>query len=378
MGLKEISRAIKRFVNGKRALIEISVGPPLPQVLQLDRQTLAYPLGPIGNGANIDFGIRLINSLGVPSDLGFLKEAEQQGAPFNDLMALVIVGLENDEFDKAARGQSKRIDRCRSLLGLYVAGQQMPILRIQWNEPKLASAEFLAPIYRGVRNRVSDDPISPEFLSSCTSEHYTDDQLHYFIGILEQIHGIKEFSFKIARYYSLLEVMSSPIKSQFEKQSGGSSITRTAIRFMLGYFQEFDIPRFTINPENDFEFDHIELAGRIRDKIFHGGGEIKHSDVPIELRSGVDLLNQRPDMITHWLRRDCESEIFRWAQRSSRAWLAQSGTNYILPKRNPNYDGRVLIKPLISSSNSQLSAVGSAYARVSGSEIGILRLHISE
>ena len=234
MALKEVSRAIKKFVGKRRAFLEVSVGPPLEDMMLFDEDTAAYPMGSLGNQANIDFGIRLLRSLGVPTDPGFLKAAQQQGASFNHLTVVVYAGLENEEFEKAAEGRSQRTDRCRALLGLYTVGEHVPIIRIKWTEPKLGEAEFLGPRYRGIRDRAGDDPISPEFLKTCATDHYEDDQLHYFISMIEQIYGLQDEVFRIARYYSLMDAMAGAIKSQFERQRPDSAMSRTAIRFMIG------------------------------------------------------------------------------------------------------------------------------------------------
>lgn len=228
MGLKEVSRAIKTFAGERRAFIEVSVGPPLAKIMLFDEDTAAYPMGSLGNQANIDFGIRLLHSLGVPTDAGFLKAAQQQGAPFSHLTAIVFVGLENEEFEKAVQGLSQRTDRCRALLGLYTVGEHVPILRVSWTEPKFGEAEFPGPRYRGVPDRADDDPISPEFIRTCATDHHEDDQLHYFISMIEQIYGLEDVVFSVARYYSLMEVMAGAIKSQFERP-GGPPMTRTAI-----------------------------------------------------------------------------------------------------------------------------------------------------
>jgi hypothetical protein len=153
-------------------------------------------------------------------------------------------------------------------------------------------------------------------------------------------------------------------------------MTRTAIRFMAGYFIDFDIPRFTLGNSDDYEFDHIELAGQVRHKIFHGGGSLKVSDVPAKLKRGVELLHRRPDLIAHALRRDCEAELTGWAHRTSRAWQAQNGTVFELPSRDPNYDGKTLAKRLISSPELPGSPIGSVNILVKGADIAAVRLEI--
>jgi hypothetical protein len=252
----------------------------------------------------------------------------------------------------------------------------VPFLRIKWNEPKRGEAEFLAPAYRGLPSRATDDPISEAFIRTAAVERFDDDRLHFFIEILEQIHSIDDQAFKIARYFSLLEALTAPLAAQFEKQSGKSNVTRTAIRFALGYFIDFDVPRFSIEKYRDFEFDHIELAGRVRHKIFHGGGKLSARDVTKALASAIILLEIRPDMISHRLRRDCEILLAQWSQQQGMAWLAANGQQFTMPTHNPNYDGKTLSKCLITSSAQPKSAIGSIYVKVTGMDIDLVRLSL--
>jgi hypothetical protein len=146
---------------------------------------------------------------------------------------------------------------------------------------------------------------------------------------------------------------------------------------MLGYFVEFDVPRFTIQPSANFEFDHIELAGRIRQKIFHGGGHLTRAEVPASLHSGIDLLERRPDMITHVLRRDAELEIARWASRDGIPWKVDAGEKVVLPARDPSYSGKELAKLLVTTFAQPRSAIVSVFVRVVGGDIGAVRLGLN-
>jgi hypothetical protein len=247
---------------------------------------------------------------------------------------------------------------------------------MKWNKPGIADVEFLAPPYRrGLNCRREDDPVSSDFLKFCASDRDDDDQLHYYISLLQQASELADENFRIARMYSLLETMASGISPQFEREAK-KPMTRAAIRFMTGYFIDFDIPRFTLGKSDDYEFDHIELAGQIRHKIFHGGGQLKTSDVSAKLKPGVELLHRRPDLIAHVLRRDCESQLTGWARRTSRAWQAQNGIRFELPSRDPNYDGKTLEKCLISSPDPLGSPIGSVNIVVSGADIASVRLEI--
>ncbi len=377
VNIYRIARRIKKFVGTATSFIEVLAGPAVPLQIPLTNDILVMPLGPLGNARNVNWGTLFVNTLGIVTDLDFQAQAVAQGAPFNDLTAVIYRGLVGEELTAAIQGRSSTVQRHRTLLGLLVAGELKPFLRLTWDEPTAGAVEFLPPPYpRGLTSRHEADPVSAAFISFCATERADDDRLHYFLNVLSQAHGIEDTHFRIARYYSLLEALAGPIISQFEKKAA-TPRARTAIRFMLGYFSEFDIPRFTILPAEDFEFDHIELAGRIRHKLFHGGGALNHKDITPVLEPGLALLGQRPDMIAHWLRRDCELEIVRWAHRESLAWLAANGENYECPRRSSKYDGGGLNKPLVSSSGVPGSAIGSIFVRVEGADLGVIRLALS-
>jgi hypothetical protein len=373
----DAAQMLFQFVNGRRAFVELAVGPLIREQINLDDHTCVFPIAPIGNNENIRFGAELLSALKIPADQGFYNEANRQGATFSATAAFVYLELSDEDFELASLAALPKVMRHRALLALYAGGPFTPVMRIQWVSPGLAHVEFLPPRFRrGLSARYPDDPISPDFVRACATRS-DDDQLHYFLILLEQASELGDDLFRIARLYSVLETMASSITSQFERQAG-RPMKRTAIRFMTGYFSEFDISRFTVGDAHEFEFDHIELAGQVRDKIFHGGGLLRREDVPVKLRHGLDLLHLRPDLLCHALRRDCEREIVGWAQKESRAWQAQCGKEFAIPERNPNYDGRTLAKQLISSPAPPGSSIGSVTIKVNGEAIGIVKLHIIE
>jgi hypothetical protein len=373
--MEQACNQILSFLAGRSAYIEVIVGPKIGATLELDEFTCAFPLAPMGNALNVDFGCNLLHFLGIPFDKGCLQTAKNQGSPFNDATAVVFTNLSSEVLELAGSGQLKKVGRYRALLSLYAGGSFSPILRMKWTEPSLAHVEFLAPPYRrGLRGRLEDDPISQDFLRLCASDR--DDQLHYYISLLQQASELADEHFRIARMYSLLETMASGISSQFEREAK-KPMTRAAIRFMTGYFIDFDIPRFTLGESDEYEFDHIELAGQVRHKIFHGGGKLKAGNVTAKLKPGVELLHRRPDLIAHVLRRDCEAQLTGWALRTSQAWQAQNGIEFELPPRDPNYDGRALSKCLISSAEPPGSPIGSVNILVKGSDIAGVRLEIA-
>ena len=62
----------------------------------------------------------------------------------------------------------------------------------------------------------------------------------------------------------------------------------------------------------EYEYERIELAGRLRDKLFHGV-PFRRKDLGGKWRSGYDLIEKHADHLVWELMGDCELEISRWA-----------------------------------------------------------------
>lgn len=66
----------------------------------------------------------------------------------------------------------------------------------------------------------------------------------------------------------------------------------------------------------EYKFDRIEIAGRLRDKLFHGV-PFKESDLNSQSKHVFELIKCEPELIASSLRDDCELEFARWANGAS-------------------------------------------------------------
>jgi hypothetical protein len=66
----------------------------------------------------------------------------------------------------------------------------------------------------------------------------------------------------------------------------------------------------------DFSYDRIEIAGRLRDKYFHGS-PLCEKDLIKEVRPAFYLIEHRPEIIADALLDDCELALVRWANNAS-------------------------------------------------------------
>jgi len=377
MGHNETVSSIESFVGKRNAFIDVCVGPALAQMLQLDQDTAAFPLKPLGNHANVSYGVELIRLLGVRTDRNFQETAVAQGRIFQSVVALVHCGLSPEELRRAKEGTSAHVSRSRALVSFFLAGELVPFIRFAWLEPGKGEAEFLAPRgLNGVPNRHPDDPVSHAFLQKVHVAVENDDLFHYYLGLLQAAEGEADPSFRIARLFSLLESLAGPITGSL-KQVDKNVGSRTGVRVLLGYYLDFDIPIFTVDGTTEYEFDHIELAGQLRDRLFHGAAILKEDEVKDALKLGVQLLHINPSMIAHALRRDCEIELVRYAERTGRSWRSRNGESISLPERIPSEQLKQLAKLHVTGTSVSTGNIGSAVIQVTGPSAAFVKLKLS-
>jgi hypothetical protein len=247
MGLKEIARGIKEFVGTRPAYAEVCIGPSLNTTIRVSDRIASFNIGSVGNLQNIDFGIRIVNAIGIRTDDRFRKHAVDQGHKFNEATLNVFADFTQSEFTLASQGRSKLINDYRDLLGLYVGGSLRPIVRINWSSAQRNGCEFLAPSYFRGLPRNTLDPINLEFLTLCATERAGDERLHRYVRMYNRNTVTDGELLKIARMFSLLEYMAAPIAVHFRKKSGSAKIgSRATIRFMREYFETIDVPKFTL------------------------------------------------------------------------------------------------------------------------------------
>ena len=115
--------------------------------------------------------------------------------------------------------------------------------------------------------------------------------------------------FKVCRLFNVLESLAYALKS--------SDIgSRRAVKIMLG----LDAGAMS-NVEVDgrqISYDRIEIAGRLRNKFFHGS-PFRDEDLIEDARPVFYLIENRPEMIADTILADCELALASWANNASPA-----------------------------------------------------------
>ncbi|NRQ25941.1 hypothetical protein [Aliiroseovarius sp. xm-g-7] len=115
--------------------------------------------------------------------------------------------------------------------------------------------------------------------------------------------------FKVCRLFNVLESLAYALK-------GGPVKSRQAVKIMLGLEGGAMCNRHVDGRE--ISYDRIEIAGRLRDKYFHGS-PFREADLIAEARPVFYLIEHCPEIIADALLADCELALAKWANDASPA-----------------------------------------------------------
>ncbi|MGE8149815.1 hypothetical protein ACQKP5_01010 [Pseudomonas vancouverensis] len=113
--------------------------------------------------------------------------------------------------------------------------------------------------------------------------------------------------FRAARLFSCLESLAYKIE--------GEAGSRKKVKKLLG-LENGAITRVS-DERNSYEYDRVEIAGRIRDKLFHGAPFKPSEHLTAEAAKAYQYLQKHPRELGDILLVDCELEFARWANGKS-------------------------------------------------------------
>lgn len=115
--------------------------------------------------------------------------------------------------------------------------------------------------------------------------------------------------FKVCRLFNVLESLAYALKN-------ADTGSRRAVKIMLG-LEEGAMCNQRVDGR-EISYDRVEIAGRLRDKFFHGS-PFREQDLIEEARPVFYLIEHRPEVIAYALLSDCEIALARWANDASPA-----------------------------------------------------------
>lgn len=147
-----------------------------------------------------------------------------------------------------------------------------------------------------------------ETLSRIKTAADTDQRFAFALALHHDAVREPNPHFRIGRLFNVLECLAYRLKSS-------ALPSRKAVKYLLGIEAAPDtVLEWEGRP---YRIDTVEIAGRVRDKIFHGT-PFEAADLTVESRPAFDIYERDPTFIADSLAARCEMEIARWANGVSR------------------------------------------------------------
>lgn len=303
---------LEEILRHRPAVHQLCAGAFLQEALYLGSSLWAVPLQGLGLGTEAEVTARYATEvLGAPVDTAAVAALKEQGVSARPLVALIFHAqldyATGAQLEAAARST---LERGRLLLSWSTGDRPEPVAVLTASGAqcffRLALPHSRNRQRLGLGNERDPHEASLKALHALLE---TDERFAFAMTLFRDALREENAEFRAARQFAVLEALTYRIKHRHGDRS------RAAVRDLLGLAEGAKV---TLGVDGDnVTFDRVEVAGRIRDKLFHG---VPFSDAELdgESRRAVEYMRKHPEQLGDLLQDDCELELMRWAHGISR------------------------------------------------------------
>ncbi len=293
------------------AVHQLCYGIYIQEPVRLSENLLAVPLQALGFSAHAHYTAQYaIEIVGVQVDSNVRENLAAQGndaLPVVSIVSFLHVDARPEELEALSAPQ---FIQARRILG-WTSGDEVTPFALLTCTVNQSDLKLLLPQSRH-RKRLGPGNTGGSYYSQLLQIYQAaqrDEHFEFALSLLHDALREENPQFKIARLFNCLECLSYKLK----KKHGGKS--RKAVKDLLG-FQDDEMSEEYTNGVR-YRYDVIEIAGRLRDKLFHGA-IFRAEDLNSESRNIFTLLETSPQKFLDSMQSFCELEIAQWANGSSR------------------------------------------------------------
>lgn len=300
LGLPE---SAKQFLSRQPTVHELCYGGFLREIVQLDEDLIAIPLQPLGSDDQVEFLVRYARELlGAKFDVPSAFEARLRGLISSPVVSLVCVPLQLDNPKDMEASVRQRLDLARHVLSCPAAQPFVPFALFVNAEGSEGFYRLTHPEHEGSRSRILSimELETPELFAKVFAQASIDETYSFALSLLHDAMAETNARFRIARLFNVLECLASENKAELT--------SRKAVRYLLGFPVEGNLEPWTIGGM-EYRFDIIELAGRLRNKLFHGT-PFTPEDLLLDVRPAFSLLHSHPLVLADTLTEYCRVALY--------------------------------------------------------------------
>ena len=301
--------AIIAILRQKPCVHKLCYGGFVQETLRLKENIYAVPLKALGFEAEANYAARyVVEVCGGDVEQKQLQVLIEQGERSLPVIALIVLQTEDKEPEMMEAEAEKALFIPEKILGWSVGEQLIPFAYMTCD--KHQHFFRILPPHTRMRQRLGFGNTGEDYsnqLSRMVECAEKDEHYLFALGLYKDALSESNNVFKIARFFSCLECLAYKIKSK-------DYPSRKAVKKLLGL--ENGATMHLNVDSSEYRFDRIEIAGRLRDKLFHGV-PFTEKDLNAESKHAFELIENNPEIIASSLRNDCELEFARWANGAS-------------------------------------------------------------
>jgi hypothetical protein len=292
------------------AVHELCAGAFVQERLRLADGLWAIPLKPLGFRVESEVTARyVVEVLRAPLELSAFEALLGQGASARPMVAVVFQSAVEAAPEQLEPSAAPHLERARLLVS-WSAGERAEPIALVTAHLDRCFFRTTAPLSRGRRRLGFGNEREPheEQLRRLFTAIESDERFAFAIPMFRDALCEENAPFRVARFFACLEALTYRIRHRYGSKS------RAAVRALLGLDTGASVSIAV--GDRQVTFDHVEIGGRLRDKLFHGV-PFDPSDLTEDAQLAFKHLEAHPDQLRDPLQDDCALEIARWANGAS-------------------------------------------------------------
>jgi hypothetical protein len=304
------------ILRRRPAVHQLCQGIFIQEPVWLSDTLLAVPLKALGFTAQAHFTAQYaVEVAGVQVDSNGRESLVVQGKDSLPIISITHFWQIDAPVDVLEKLSEQQFTQARRVLGWTSGDEITPMSMLTCTLEQSFFRLLLPHSRRGHRLGFGNTGVSYHSqISQIYQASRSDEHFDFALSLLHDALQEANPQFKIARLFNCLECLACKLKGKH----GGKS--RRAVKDLLG-LEDGAMTEEHINGMT-FRYDAIEIAGRLRDKLFHGV-MFRAEDLNEESRCVFTLLESNPQNIVASVLGYCELEIARWANGSSRGLILE-------------------------------------------------------
>jgi hypothetical protein len=293
------------------------MGAFLQEIVPVGEHTTAVPLVSLGCDSEAVYAARYAKEVVRASvDEPGIASLKKQGSDAHPVIAIVVRNRIDAAPEDLERVAMPLLDRARAVLSWATGEVPEPFALV--TAPAKDAYFRLTPEQSRRRQRLGFGNTGADFQSQIhrlMKYAEEDDRFAFALSMYRDALREQNPEFRAARHFSCLEALAYRIKDD----EGTGKKSRQRVRRLIG-LDEGAVSRASDGP-TQYEYDRVEIAGRIRDKLFHGAPFRPTEHLSESAAKAYGHLLKHPDQLRDILQGDCEIEFARWANGASRGQI---------------------------------------------------------